>query len=144
MVIHQIWPAVPWACPTGDATVNPESGGFSEPRGRRPTPGGSIPLFALVHDCTYVMYEFQWDPMKAKANLAKHSVDFADVVGVFFDSLAITILDLHREEERFVTIGMDFLGRVLVVVFAWRGSQIRIISARRAGRTERREYEDSL
>jgi uncharacterized DUF497 family protein len=70
-------------------------------------------------------------------------VDFADAVGVFFDALAITIPDLHQEEERFVTLGMDFLGRVLVVVFAWRGSQIRIISARRASRTERREYEES-
>ena len=90
------------------------------------------------------MCEFQWDPRKANANVAKHGVDFADAVGVFFDSIAITIPDLHQEEERFVTIGMDFLGRVLVVVFVWRGSQIRIISARRASRTERREYEDSL
>jgi hypothetical protein len=49
-------------------------------------------------------------------------------------------MGLHQEEERFVTIGMDFLGRVLVVVFAWRGTRIRIISARRASRTERREY----
>ena len=89
------------------------------------------------------MNGFQWDPKKARANRAKHDVDFADAVGVFFDALAITIPDLHQEEERFVTLGMDFLGRVLVVVFAWRGSQIRIISARRASRTERREYEES-
>jgi uncharacterized DUF497 family protein len=90
------------------------------------------------------MCEFQWDPRKARANLAKHGVDFADVVGVFFDALAITIPDLHDQEERFVTIGMDFLGRVSAVVFAWRAGQIRIISARRASRTERRECEDSL
>jgi uncharacterized DUF497 family protein len=90
------------------------------------------------------MCEFHWDPRKAKTNRAKHAVDFSDAVGVFFDSTAITIQDLHQEEERFVTVGMDFLGRVLVVVFAWRGSQIRIISARRASRTERREYEGSL
>ena len=89
------------------------------------------------------MCKFQWDPRKANANVAKHGVDFADAVGVFFDPIAITIPDLHQNEERFVTIGMDFLGRVLVVVFAWRGSQIRIISARRASRTERREYEES-
>jgi uncharacterized DUF497 family protein len=97
-----------------------------------------------VYVRTYNVCEFQWDPRKAEENLAKHGVDFADAVGVFFDSLAITIQDLHQEEERFVTIGMDFLGRVLVVVFAWRGSQIRIISARRAGGAERREHEGSL
>ena len=90
------------------------------------------------------MGEFQGYPRKAEASLAKHGVDFADAVGVFFEALAITISDLHQEEEPFVTIGKDFLGPVPVVVFAWRGSQIRIISVRRASRTKRREYEDSL
>ena len=66
--------------------------------------GVSLPPFALVYERTYILCEFQWDPRKAKTNLAKHGVDFADAVGVFFDSLAITIPDPHHGEERFVTI----------------------------------------
>ena len=90
------------------------------------------------------MIDFEWDQKKAIANLAKHGVDFADATVVLHDDLAITIGDLHPEEERFVTIGTDPLNRILVVVYAWRGNGIRIISARRATRFERKQYEDSL
>jgi uncharacterized DUF497 family protein len=90
------------------------------------------------------MIEFEWDPKKANTNVRKHGVDFADAVGVFLDQCAITISDTNEEEERFVTIGMDFLGRTVVVVFAWRGDRVRIISARRANGMERKEYQDSL
>jgi uncharacterized protein len=84
---------------------------------------------------------FQWDPRKAKTNLAKHKVAFADAVGVFEDPRAITIDDPHPDELRFVTVGLDFLGRILVVSWTQRGSQIRIISARPALKRERLDYE---
>ena len=60
------------------------------------------------------------DPQKAAANLRKHQIDFADAVGVFEDSLAITVSDDRHEEARFVTLGTDFLGRLLVVAYTWR------------------------
>ncbi|XHX80411.1 MAG: BrnT family toxin [Stenomitos frigidus ULC029] len=60
---------------------------------------------------------YQWDRDKAVANFGKHGIDFADAVSVFADDLAITVTDERFEEERFVTIGMDALGRVLVVVY---------------------------
>jgi len=59
---------------------------------------------------------------------------------VFDDERAITIFDDHPEEERFVTIGQDTSRRLLVVVYVWRGEQLRVISARKATARERREY----
>ena len=58
------------------------------------------------------------------------------------DHLALTILDDFSGEGRFVTIGTDLLGRTLVVVYAWRGERVRIVSARRATRRERKTYEE--
>jgi hypothetical protein len=88
---------------------------------------------------------FEWDTKKAKSNLNKHKIDFADAATVFDDDLAITIPDEHPDEERFVTIGMDALARVLVVVYTWRDDEtIRIISARKATPQEREEYEKGL
>ena len=72
----------------------------------------------------------------------KHAVYFADAVSVFADDMAITAEDDHSGEERFVTVGMDALGRVLVVVFTWRGDTICIISARKATKHERKQYEE--
>jgi uncharacterized DUF497 family protein len=86
--------------------------------------------------------EVQWDPQKAMANLSKHRVDFADVVGVFDDPYALTREDPDAQnEQRFVSVGMDFLGRVLTVVYTHRGDSIRLISARHATRREREAYE---
>jgi uncharacterized DUF497 family protein len=86
--------------------------------------------------------DYQWDPEKAASNLGKHGVDFADAVGVFEDEWALTIKEEYVEgEQRFATVGTDFLERVLVVVYTHRGGQIRLISARRAIRKERRTYE---
>ncbi|MEO0825719.1 MAG: BrnT family toxin [Cyanobacteria bacterium J06635_15] len=85
---------------------------------------------------------YQWNSDKAVANLRKHGVDFADAVSVFSDDLAITIPDERFDEERFVTIGLDVFGRVLVVVYTLRGDEIRVISARKATRQERRQYEE--
>ncbi|MFZ2362392.1 MAG: BrnT family toxin [Anaerolineae bacterium] len=84
---------------------------------------------------------YEWDPIKARSNLRKHDIDFADAATVFSDDYALTISDDDPDEERFVTMGMDALGRILVVVFTWRGQDIRIISARKAERHERKQYE---
>ena len=84
----------------------------------------------------------QWDRDKAAANLSKHGIDFADAVSVFSDSLAITLTDERFEEERFITIGIDAFGRVLIVVYTWRGNEIRLISARKATSRERKQYEE--
>jgi uncharacterized DUF497 family protein len=85
---------------------------------------------------------YQWNRAKAAANLRKHGIDFADAVSVFSDDLAITIPDERFDEERFVTIGVDVFGRVLVVVYTMRGDEIRLISARKATRQERQQYEE--
>ena len=86
--------------------------------------------------------KYQWDKNKAASNLQKHGIEFADAVSVFSDDLAITIPDNRFDEDRFVTIGMDAFGRILVVVFTWRGEDIRLISARLAERHERKQYEE--
>ena len=85
--------------------------------------------------------DYEWDSNKAKASLRKHRIDFADAATVFTDDLALTTADDETDEERFVTIGKDDLGRVLVVVYSWRGEDIRIISARKANSLERKQYE---
>jgi uncharacterized protein len=86
---------------------------------------------------------YQWDKNKAEINLRKHGIDFADAVSVFSDDLSITLSDQRFDEERFITIGLDALGRLVVVVYAWRGQKIRLISARPATRQERRQYEEN-
>ncbi len=89
---------------------------------------------------------FEWDTNKAQANLEKHGVSFIEAIMVFGDPLSLTIDDpLHlTEEERFITIGQSSQGRTLVVVYAEREDNIRIISARLAKRRERRTYEEGL
>ena len=86
---------------------------------------------------------YEWDSRKAKKNFEKHGVDFADAVGALEDELGLTMPDLHcQSEQRFITVGMDLLGRLLVVIYSWRNERIRLISARRATSRERRQYEE--
>jgi len=87
---------------------------------------------------------FEWAEAKARSNRLKHGVDFADAASVLADELAITIADEELEEERYVTIGMDALGRLLVGVYTLRDDRIRLLSARRATRRERGEYKTRL
>lgn len=89
------------------------------------------------------MITFEWDPRKAAGNVRKHGVSFADAVNVLDDDRALTFRDEAEDEERWVTIGLDGLGRVLVVVYTWRGKSIRIISARLATTRERWQYLES-
>ena len=87
--------------------------------------------------------ESEWDPAKARANFTKHGVRFADAVTALEDDLALTIRDLSSDdEERWVTMGLDASGRLLVVVYTWSGERLRLISARRATPQEVRAYEE--
>jgi hypothetical protein len=69
-------------------------------------------------------------------------VDLADVEGVFYDPIALTREDRDHDEQRFVTLGLDGYGRLLVVVYIWRGDYVRVISARRATASETRNYQE--
>jgi uncharacterized protein len=85
--------------------------------------------------------DVEFDPAKARANLRKHRVSFADAEQALRDPQAVTIEDPDSEgEQRFVTLGADTLGRMLVVVYAFRGDRIRLISARKASKGEARQY----
>lgn len=84
----------------------------------------------------------QWDPAKARANLRKHGVRFADAVTALEDERAISVRDESGDEDRWITIGMDSLARVLVVVYTWRGEDVRLISARPATPRECRQYQE--
>ena len=85
--------------------------------------------------------EIEFDPDKAHSNLRKHRVSFAHAEQSLRDELGITVADPDAEgESRFVTLGMDALGRVLVVVHTPRGDRIRIISARKASPGEAENY----
>jgi uncharacterized DUF497 family protein len=86
--------------------------------------------------------DYEWDPTKAAANLAKHKVHFADAALSLEDPRALTMPDPDAVgEERFIALAADPTGRVLVTVFSHVGANIRIISARRASAGERKRYE---
>jgi uncharacterized DUF497 family protein len=90
---------------------------------------------------------FEWSPDKAEDNFRKHGVVFSsEAVGVFHDDFAITVADDESDpaEQRFVTLGVGAKARLLVVVYTYRGDDIRIISARPAEPRERAEYEAQL
>jgi uncharacterized DUF497 family protein len=88
--------------------------------------------------------EFEWDPQKAAANLAKQTVSFEDAATVFGDPLGRIMADPRHsaEEERLVLLGLSQSKHLLAVMYVNRGEAIRIISARRATRGERRTYEE--
>jgi uncharacterized DUF497 family protein len=87
--------------------------------------------------------EFEWDPEKAAENLRRHQVSFEEAETVFVDPLAVTLPDPdHSEgEERYLRLGYSMRLRLLVVSYTERQDTTRIISARRATRKERRNYE---
>ena len=86
-----------------------------------------------------------WDPAKAEANLQKHGVHFSDAEAVLFDPLALSMEDEDAEgEDRYIAMGQDAVGRVLVVVYTYRGDTIRLISARPATRKEIKVYEKGI
>ncbi len=83
----------------------------------------------------------EFDPSRARGNLRKHGVSFAHAEQALLDPMAFTIEDSDSQrEQRFVTLGMDALGRVLVVIHTQRGERTRLISARKASRGEADQY----
>jgi uncharacterized DUF497 family protein len=87
----------------------------------------------------------EFDPKKDTANLAKHGVSLAEGDGVLHDPLAITIEDSSAlDEQRWVSIGANSLGAVMVVVWTERGEEIRLISVRPASAKERKSYEKGI
>ena len=86
----------------------------------------------------------EWDPAKARSNVIKHGISFSDVEPAFYDEFALSMPDPSSIEERFVLFGTDAIGRVVTVCYAYRRDSIRIISARKSTRAERREYEKGI
>lgn len=84
--------------------------------------------------------DLEWDAQKEQDNLKKHGISLTEAVTALEDEYAITIEDDQPGERRFITIGMEENGRILLVVYTYRGSIIRIISARKATSTERQAY----
>jgi uncharacterized DUF497 family protein len=83
----------------------------------------------------------EWDSKKATENLRKHGVDFADAVVALEDENALTIEDTDQDEQRFKTLGLGPDLNILFVVHTYRdGDTIRIISARKADRSEAKQY----
>ncbi|MBI3773352.1 MAG: BrnT family toxin [Gammaproteobacteria bacterium] len=88
--------------------------------------------------------EFEWDDKKAAANAKKHGVSFQEAASVFGDSMAITFPDPDhsKNEHRFITFGLSLSSQLLVVAHTGRGKKIRIISARKMTKHERKIYEE--
>lgn len=86
---------------------------------------------------------YEWDPAKATANRRKHGVRFSEAIVALEDPLSGTMVEPDSNgEPRWVSVGIDGSGRVLVTVFAMRGAVLRIISSRLATRSERRRYQE--
>lgn len=90
------------------------------------------------------MLNFEWDEQKATSNLAKHGISFVDASAVFDDPFALDTEErsINYGEVRRRIIGLG-QGRFLTVIYTERGDMIRLISARKATRPERREYDDA-
>jgi uncharacterized DUF497 family protein len=90
-----------------------------------------------------MLHGFEWDPAKAESNFSKHGVSFEQAATVFDDPLSRTIPDPEHseDEERFLTMGQSESGVLLVVCHCDRRGRVRIINARPAEKSERRDYE---
>jgi hypothetical protein len=96
-----------------------------------------------------VRYYFEWDPAKANQNIVKHKVRFQRAAEVFKDPHAISIFDEEhsQDEDRWITIGKDNIGILLVISHTFRkieeeSCRIRIISSRKATKSETKQYEE--
>ena len=87
---------------------------------------------------------FEWDLKKAKSNVEKHQISFEEAATIFADENALTIDDVTHSiiEKREVTIGKSTNAHILVVVHTYRGNTLRIISARKANKKEKKQYEE--
>jgi uncharacterized protein len=84
--------------------------------------------------------DFEWDEDRARSNLEKHGVSFEEASSVFLDPYFLATDD-PTANDRFIALGFSRLARLLFVVHLERGEKVRLISARRASRSERRTYE---
>lgn len=98
-----------------------------------------------------MLYDFEWDARKAGSNIRKHKVSFEQAATIFRDPNLLSIPDeKHSDsEERWITIGLDEMGNLLVIAHTYKSedaksARIRIISARKAVRNERNEYEKGV
>ena len=91
-------------------------------------------------------YNFQWDEHKRNLNIKKHRVDFSDVVNIFYDDETIIIEDPeHYNEQRYIALGIDTKCRTVLVIHVYREcGVIRIISARKANKRERKQFVGEL
>lgn len=87
---------------------------------------------------------FEWDPKKAEANVGRHGVSFDEAATVLLDPMAVSGPDPEHSigEDRYITFGFSRLGRLLAVCHTYRPGAIRIITARRVTRGERKLYEE--
>ena len=87
---------------------------------------------------------FEWNGDKARTNVLKHKVSFEEAATVFADERSLTIDDIAHSklEKRKITLGKSSKNHLMVVVHTERGEHIRIISARKASRKERKQYEE--
>lgn len=88
-------------------------------------------------------YQFEWDAEKAEANERKHGVTFDEAITAFSDPLSMLLPDPDHsiDEQRYLVLGTSTRGRLLVVAVTERTPRTRLISARRATRKERSQYE---
>jgi uncharacterized DUF497 family protein len=95
------------------------------------------------HRGLIILFTFEWDENKANENLKKHNISFDEAKTVFNDPFSITIYDPDHSitEHRYIDIGLSSKGRLIVVSYAERDKDIRIISSRKATQKEQRHYE---
>jgi len=88
---------------------------------------------------------FEWDPPKASANVKKHGITFDEAATVFLDPMALSGPDPDHslDESRYISFGVSSLGHLLAVSHTYRPGGIRLISARRVTRAERKLYEEA-
>jgi len=95
--------------------------------------------------CIFSIVRITWDPNKAEINFKKHGIRFSDAEMVLYDPFAMTLEEhVVANEQRFVTVGSDAVGRIISVVYLYRTDTIRLISARKATPTERKQYEKRI
>jgi len=95
--------------------------------------------------CIHSVMYITWDSNKAEINFKKHKIRFSDAEMVLYDPFAMTLEEhVVANEQRFVTVGSDAVGRILAVVYSYRTDNIRLISTRKATPSERKQYEKGI
>jgi uncharacterized DUF497 family protein len=105
----------------------------------------SLLLTCAYNICILYTVHITWDLKKAEINFKKHRIRFSDAETVLYDPFAMTLEEQDiSDEQRFVTVGSDANGQIIVVVYSYRADAIRLISARKATPKERKQYEKGI